>query len=109
MDNIMYKKRSTESTSLRVNKSVEGERIEDKVERIVNNKEPIRDASPIIYTEKKDGVLPAYNVRTDRWEIATEAMDKIHRSKLASKDGVIQMKTDKTEPIKGTDGDQIEN
>ena len=54
-------------------------------------------------------MLPAYNVRTDRWEIATEAMDKIHRSKLASKDGVIQMKTDKTEPIKGTDGDQIEN
>ena len=99
-------RRSNEGTSLRVNKSVVGERIEEKVERIVNNKEPIRDASPIIYTEKKDGVLPAYNVRTDRWEIATEAMDKVHRSKLASKDGVIKMNTDNTESIKGTDGDQ---
>ena len=30
---------------------------------------------------KKDGVLPAYNIRTDRFDIALEAMDKIGRSK----------------------------
>lgn len=59
----------------------EGETIENKVARIVQNKEPITDGAPIIFTEKKDGVLPAYNIRTDRFDIALEAMDKIGKSK----------------------------
>ena len=57
------------------------ETIETKVARITQNKEPITDSAPIIFTEKKDGVLPAYNIRTDRFDIALEAMDKIGRSK----------------------------
>ena len=55
----------------------EGEQIEEKERRIVNNNEPITDGAPIIFTEKKDGVRPEYNVRTDRWDIALDAMNKI--------------------------------
>ena len=32
---------------------------------------------PTIYTEKKDGVLPEYDIRTDRFEVAIDAIDKI--------------------------------
>lgn len=35
---------------------------------------------PTIYTEKKDGVQPEFDIRTDRFEIAIEAMDKINQS-----------------------------
>lgn len=35
---------------------------------------------PTIYTEKKDGVLPEYDIRTDRFEVALDAMDKINQS-----------------------------
>lgn len=35
---------------------------------------------PIIYTEKKDGVQPEFDIRTDRFEIAIDAMDKINQS-----------------------------
>lgn len=35
---------------------------------------------PIIYTEKKDGVQPEYDIRTDRFEVAIDAMDKINQS-----------------------------
>lgn len=35
---------------------------------------------PIIYTEKKDGVLPEYDIRTDRFEVAIDAIDKINAS-----------------------------
>lgn len=35
---------------------------------------------PTIYTEKKDGVLPEYDIRTDRFEVALEAIDKINQS-----------------------------
>lgn len=35
---------------------------------------------PTIYTEKKDGVLPEYDIRTDRFEVAVDAIDKINKS-----------------------------
>ena len=35
---------------------------------------------PTIYTEKKDGVRPEYDIRTDRFEVAIDAMDKINQS-----------------------------
>lgn len=74
------------STTLRENKSVEGETIETKMERIVNNKEPIKDGAPLIYTERKEGVRPSTNIRTDRFEIAAEAMDKITKSVQATRE-----------------------
>lgn len=63
----------------------EGESIEAKVTRIVLNKEPIKDGAPLIYTDRKDGVLPGYDIRTDRFEVAVEAMDKITKSKIAKR------------------------
>lgn len=35
---------------------------------------------PIIYTEKKDGVQPEFDIRTDRFEVAIDAIDKINQS-----------------------------
>lgn len=35
---------------------------------------------PTIYTEKKDGVQPEFDIRTDRFEVAIDAVDKINRS-----------------------------
>ncbi len=64
----------------------EGERIEDKVQRIMLNKEPITDGAPEIFTERKDGVVAGYNIRSDRWEIATDAMDKVQKSIVAKRD-----------------------
>lgn len=55
----------------------EAESIEDKVRRIVDENEPIEDGAPIIYTELKDGVRPEFNIRTDKWQIAIDAMDKV--------------------------------
>lgn len=55
----------------------EGESIEQKVKRIVDEQEPIGDGAPIIYTELKDGVRPEFNIRTDKWQIAIDAMDKV--------------------------------
>lgn len=60
-----------------------GESIETKVRRITENNEPITDGAPIIYTNRDDGVLPAYNIRTDRWDIAQQAMDAVNQANLA--------------------------
>ena len=55
----MYKKNQLRETSLNVNKSVEGESIEIKISRMINNKEPINTGrTELIYTERKEGVRP---------------------------------------------------
>ena len=87
----MYAKPLYQKTLIKCDRTLEGETIEKKVKRLVANKEPIKDGSPIIYTDKKDGVQPQYNVRTDRFELACEAMDKVHRSKEASSDNVAKV------------------
>lgn len=66
----------------------EGESIEEKVAKLIENNEPITDGAPIIYTEKKDGVLPQYDIRTDKWEIAQSAMDLANASKIAKSKGM---------------------
>ena len=73
-------------TSINKNESLKGETIEMKIERIVENKEPITDGAPIIYTERKQGILPEYNIRTDRFDLAIGAMDYVSRSQIAKRD-----------------------
>ena len=65
---------------------IEGETIEEKVDRIVNNGEPIEDGSPQIYTERKHGVRAEHDIRTDRWEVATDAMDAVQKSAKAQRE-----------------------
>lgn len=68
----------------------DGESIETKVERVVQNKEPIEDGAEIIYTEKKQGVQPQYDIRTDKWEVAQEAMNLVHANRIAKSDGSLE-------------------
>lgn len=82
----MYKHSKPTKTSIKQNKSYEGERIEEKINRIVNNKEPIKDGAPIIFTDRADGVLPEYNIKTDRFEVALDAMDAVARAQKAKRD-----------------------
>ena len=73
-------------TIIRSNKSYVGERLEEKIQRITSNKEPIKDGAPLIYTERKNGVMPEYNVKTDRFEVAVIAMDAVAKSHLARRE-----------------------
>lgn len=61
----------------------QGECIERKVQRIVNENEPIEDGAPIIFQERADGVRPEFNIRTDRWDVAIEAMEKVSTEELS--------------------------
>lgn len=63
---------------------------------------------PTVYTEKKDGVRPEYDIRTDRFEVAIDAIDKINQSaasQIAKNKGETEAAKDfgtegKTEPEK---------
>ncbi|AXH73064.1 MAG: hypothetical protein [Microviridae sp.] len=57
-----------------LNEKKVGETIEEQVRRMVNNGAPIGNPVPLIYTERKDGVLPQYDIRADKYDIAIESM-----------------------------------
>lgn len=82
----MYKKNRIDKSSVVINQRYEGETIEQKIRRVTTNKEPITDGAPLIYTERNQGVLPEYDIRTDRFEVAAEAMDKVQKSKIAARE-----------------------
>lgn len=105
-----YNVQSMKKSGFKINTSVEGEPIELKIERIVNNKEPIKDGAPIIFTERKEGIRPSTNIRTDRFLIAVEASDKIAKSYKAKREERQKPKEEgdkkdgKTESIQGESG-----
>lgn len=63
-------------TQLKGVEETEGQTIEDKILQILENKEPLDDSVELHYTERKDGVNPDFDIRTDKWEIATDAMER---------------------------------
>ena len=78
----MYKYNVTKPTKLRINQRVEGETIEMKMRRIIDNKEPITDGAPLIYGPKGE-IMAGHNIRTDRFEIAVDATDAISKATIA--------------------------
>ena len=60
-----------------------GETLIKKIQRILDENEPLTDGAPMIYTPKQAGVREDCNIRTDKWEIAMNAMDKINNYKLS--------------------------
>lgn len=96
----MYKKPQYRKSTINSIEKLEGEMLEQKIERIVSNKEPITDGAPEIFTERKDGVIAAYNIRTDRFEIAAEAMDKVSGSITARREEKAKQAEDDKKVIK---------
>lgn len=73
-------------TSLKVNQAYEGESIETKMSRLLENKDGIKGGAERIFTERKEGVHPALDIRTDRWDLATEKMDAVSRNRLTKRE-----------------------
>lgn len=64
------------------NLTYQAEPREVKLRKIINGESNDMEDGvfPTIYTEKKNGVQPEFDIRTDRFEIAIDAMDKINQS-----------------------------
>lgn len=77
--------------------TTEGEIIEKKIQRIMDEKSPIDDSAPIIYTEKKNGINPAHDVRTDRFDLALEAMEIETKNRIATNEENFKDVPDKLE------------
>lgn len=65
------------------NTSIEGKSIERMLSDKMAGEEIEMTGKALMYTERKDGVLPITNIRSDRFEIAMEANDNKERLIIA--------------------------
>ena len=71
-------------SKIQIDNLYEAEPLEVKLRRKmkggkVDEEEGDQKTWAIAYTEKRDGVRPEYDIRTDRFEIAREAMETIEK------------------------------
>lgn len=66
-------------TKFRINESVEGETIEQELNRLINNNEGglSTEQKPMIYLSPEQGVHYATDIRTDRWDKAIEQTERV--------------------------------
>lgn len=104
----MGKKPVYSRTTLEVNEGSEGELLIHKVDRIVNSGEPVTDGTGLIYTPRSEGVMPEYNIRADRRDIAVAAMDIHAKARHAKReDGIKERQKKSLKPdadLEGEDG-----
>lgn len=67
---------------IQINESYEGEAVERELEKLLDGENTLTSSGSSIYTKKADGVLPEYDIRTDRMEIAQDAMGKVNAARL---------------------------
>ena len=65
----------------------DGQSLEEFLRKAMAGKEPIQATAKITYNDRKDGVLPQHDIRTDRWDLAMMQTDKIHASEAARRHG----------------------
>lgn len=85
----MKRIRIKNKTAFKINESVVGEPLMVKLQRMKRNKEKHTAEAPLIYTEKADGVLPEYDIRADKWELAMENADAVSRVMIAKGGGIM--------------------
>ena len=63
----------------------DGISIEEEMRKALKSGEPINATAHIEYSNRADGVLPQFDIRTDRFEYARLATDKVHATSYASR------------------------
>lgn len=61
-----------------VKATAEGKSLEETIRKMIQNKEPIQATAKINYTDRKEGVLPQYDIRADKFEISQNATHKVY-------------------------------
>jgi len=75
----MYKKVTKRTGGLKINQSMEGETIEEAVKRAYQNGENLESTNNLVYSERKEGVIEAYDIRKDKFEMALDANERVQQ------------------------------
>lgn len=76
----IYRTNKIKSNHLKGRERNEGMCLEEELEIAQNNGViPEKNMSSVFYTQRKDGVLSSTDIRTDKWELAQNAMSHANK------------------------------
>ncbi len=93
----MITKSIKNKTSIEVEITYSAETLEETIQRRLKNKEPMDDNIKLLYTPITEGVKSGFNIRSDRWDIALDAINKIEKSKTVTTLNVLPKEETKVE------------
>lgn len=98
-------------SKIQINNIYEAEPLEIKLRRKmkggkIDEEEGEGKTWTIAYTEKKDGIKPEYDIRTDRFEIAREAMETLEKGIQLSYSDPSGVKAEETTTEETTERDE---
>ncbi|AXH74752.1 MAG: hypothetical protein [Microviridae sp.] len=83
---MIYSIKARSKTRMQGRETYEGETLESKIARMLEDNDPITEISERIYGTREEGVIPSTNIRSDRWDAAVDAMDAANQSKIARRE-----------------------
>lgn len=72
---------------IRVNKTQEEEGLMHQLRKVKTMDDQGFVTKGLMYSERKDGVLAEFDIRTDKWDIAQKASDAASKSEIARRGG----------------------
>lgn len=72
---------------IRVNKTKEEEGLIHQLRKVKTMGDQGFVTKGLMYSERKDGVLPEFDIRTDKWEVAQKASSVASKSEIAKRGG----------------------
>ena len=93
------------STMISANSAFEGKFLFEEIEEYMNNENNLEDLKRIhkpIYTPKEAGVVAEYNIRTDRFAVAQNAMDIANRAWTEKQTDNLKKRARKTAESEGS-------
>lgn len=80
-----------------------GETLELQIKRMKETNQPIEGGAPTIYTARKDGVIPEYDIRSDKWDRALENMEQVSRNRQEQRAEWLKKLDETTKPVENTE------
>lgn len=81
---------------LKINKTTIGEDLVTMLRKRTDTTDNFEgNSKPLLYNERKDGVIKEGNPKTDKWDIMQDAEEMIARTKLAQRDRYDAQKAEK--------------
>ena len=82
---MKYGMKFPSSRIIRNNCTVEALSIEEEMLKAKEGKEPLKATAKVTYNDRRDGVLPQHDIRTDRFDVALQQTTKVHKSEAAKR------------------------
>lgn len=100
-----YNAVATRSGLIRKNETQEDEALMHQLRKVKTMGDQGFVTKGVMYSERKDGVLPEFDIRTDKWVVAEQASSRASKAEINLRGGSMPQSPEAPEGAKGAGND----